>query len=114
MDLNTIKQEIKDLINLDLIDVKSPINTKGSYIYLKSLKELKPLTYSFTFVLTFVSYSLIGDKESSQELLNTAINDLIEAKLNKSVEFDLEAKLISIEDLVAYELNVNFIKDFYE
>lgn len=114
MDLNSVQHEIKDLINLNLIDVTTPINTKGSYIHLKSLKELKPLTYSFTYVLTFVSYSLQGEKDSSLELLNVAINDLKNAKLNKNVDFDLEAKLISIEDLIAYELTINFIKDFYE
>lgn len=108
MDLKAIKQEIKDLFSLELIDVVSPINTKGSYIHLKSLKELSPLRYELNFALTFVSYSLSGEKDSCEELLALAIKDLKKAKLDKALDFCMEANLLGIDEFVAYELSLKY------
>jgi hypothetical protein len=111
INVKDIKQNIKDDLAINLIDLEGDVDSKGNYIYLSGFKKPEPLINEYEFTLLLASMTFSGSEESLEATLGQVIDKIPLMMFgDKYKEISLSSgKMIKKEEasLFIYECKLN-------
>jgi hypothetical protein len=105
------KDKLKEILNIDVIDLEGSINTKGNYIYLSGGDPFGVIGVKYEFTLILADNNLTNSGECLEDLIDTVFDNVAEYRLNNNIDIEFgKFGIKKKDDLFMYEMKI-YISD---